>query len=107
MMRSKVTLVAECKWTNKSLDRGIVTDLETYKIPALRDAGFKIADPLRIVLFSKAGYGRSLCELANADSRIELIEVPAELGAADRHRGSAADNRLTTAHPAPPTTTTI
>ncbi|MGH3280974.1 MAG: ATP-binding protein [Trebonia sp.] len=84
MLRSKVTLVAECKWTNKPLDRGIVTDLETYKIPALRDAGFKIADPLRIVLFSKAGYGRSLRELANVDSRIELVDVPAELAASNR-----------------------
>jgi uncharacterized protein len=83
MLRNRVTLVGECKWTNKPLDQGIVTDLERYKIPALRDAGFKIADSLRIVLFAKAGYGQSLRERAVADSRIELVEVPPELAAAN------------------------
>lgn len=59
MMRGKVTLVAECKWTTKPLGPDIITDLDTYKIPALRDAGFKIADDLSIVLFSKTGYHHS------------------------------------------------
>jgi hypothetical protein len=83
MLRNKVTLVGERKWTNKPLGQGIVADLERYKVPALQDAGFKIADPLRIVLFAKAGYSRSLRELASADGRIELVDVSAELAAAN------------------------
>lgn len=82
MLRGKVTLVGECKWTNKPLTPKIVTDLETYKIPALRDAGFKTADSLRIVLFAKAGYSQSLRDLADHDPRVELTDVPAELAAA-------------------------
>jgi len=80
-LRGKVTLLAECKWTAKPLGSGIVRDLDTYKIPALRDAGFKIADDHAIVLFSKSGYTNSLRELAGHDQRIELIDVPAELAA--------------------------
>jgi len=83
-LRGTVTLVAECKWTNKPLTPKIVSDLETYKVPALRDAGFKIADPLRFVLFAKAGYSQSLRELADNDPRTELVDVPGELTAADR-----------------------
>jgi len=78
-LRGKVTLLAECKWTSKPLSSSIIRDLDTYKVPALRDAGFKIADDHAIVLFSKAGYTDSLRNLADHDSRIELIDVPAEL----------------------------
>lgn len=79
MKQGKVTLVAECKWTTKRLGPDIVTDLDSYKIPALRDAGFKIADDLQIVLFSKSGYSKTLTELAQRDKRIALIDVPREL----------------------------
>lgn len=88
MLRNKVTLVGECKWTNKPLGHGVLADVEEYKIPALRDAGFKIADPLRIVLFAKSGYSRSLRELASADPRIELVDVPAALSPGKLLRGS-------------------
>jgi AAA+ ATPase superfamily predicted ATPase len=79
MMRGKVTLVAECKWTAKPLGPSIVTSLDTYKIPALRDAGFKIADDLSVVLMSKSGYSESLRELAEQDKRLDLVDIPAEL----------------------------
>jgi uncharacterized protein len=78
-LRGKVTLIAECKWTGKQLNPAIVRDLEMYKVPALRQAGFRCADELRIVLFAKAGYTEALRDLAERDRRIELIDVPAEL----------------------------
>ena len=83
MLRNRVTLVAECKWTNRQLGSPVLTDLETYKIPALRDAGLDIADELRIVLFAKSGYSASLREIAARDHRIELVDVPTELATAD------------------------
>jgi AAA+ ATPase superfamily predicted ATPase len=79
--RGKVTLVAECKWTTKPLGPSILADLDNYKIPALQDAGFKVADDLTVVLMSKSGYSKSLRDLAAQDKRLELIEVPAELTA--------------------------
>jgi hypothetical protein len=30
------------------------------------------------VLFAKAGYGQPLCELADRDTRIELVDMPGE-----------------------------
>lgn len=79
-LRNRVTLVAECKWTSRPLGPSIIEDLDTYKIAALRDAGFQIDSP-KIVLFSKAGYTERLSERAGRDRRIELVDVPRELEA--------------------------
>lgn len=81
-LRGRVTLVAECKWTTRRMTPTIVSDLDTYKFPALRDSGFHVAPRPMIVLFSKAGYSTSLLELARNDSRIELIDVAAALAGA-------------------------
>lgn len=79
LLRNQVTAVAECKWTNKQLTPSIITDLDTYKIPALRDAGLKIVKDPRIILMCRSGYSDSLVELAATDERIELVDVPAAL----------------------------
>lgn len=80
--RSRVTLVGECKWTTRPLGPDIVQHLEDFKIPALRDAGCRVANSVRIVLFSKAGYTAALRRLAEDRGGIELIDVAAALGAA-------------------------
>jgi AAA+ ATPase superfamily predicted ATPase len=78
-LRNQVTLVAECKWTSKPLGRSIISELETYKIPALREGGFRIPEQPTIVLFAKSGYTRDLRSLAEEDDRIQLVDVPAAL----------------------------
>ena len=75
-LRNRVSLLAECKWTNRLLTPRIVGDLDDYKIPALKESGFNVVDEPKIVLFSKAGYSDSLRDLAEADQRIELVNVP-------------------------------
>jgi AAA+ ATPase superfamily predicted ATPase len=80
-MRNRVTLVAECKWTNRTLSPSIVDELDAYKIPALHEAGFRITAQPKLILFSKAGYSARLRDLASHDARIELIDVAAELEA--------------------------
>lgn len=77
--RGRVTVVAEAKWTNRALTAAIVSELDTYKIPALRQSGLKVASRPRIVLFSKSGYADSLKALADADDRIELVDIRAAL----------------------------
>ena len=77
--RGRITVVAEAKWTNTALTAAIVGDLDTYKIPALRQSGLKVVAQPRIVLLSKAGYTKSLIELAAGDNRIELVDIPAAL----------------------------
>jgi uncharacterized protein len=81
MLRGRVTLVAECKWTNRPLGPAIVAELDTYKIPALEDTGLRVIEQPRIVLFSKAGYSTNLRTLAQEDDRIELVDIAAELEA--------------------------
>ena len=77
--RGVVTIAAEAKWTNKLLTPSIVDDLRTYKVPALRESGLRIAKDPRIVLFSRSGYSKSLQDLASEDPHIELIDIAAEL----------------------------
>jgi AAA+ ATPase superfamily predicted ATPase len=83
-LRSKVSLVAECKWTTEQLTPQIIADIDTYKVPALKDSGFSLAKQLQIVLFSKSGYSDGLVELASHDPRIELVDVAKELSYAIR-----------------------
>ena len=77
--RNRVVVVAEAKWTNRPLDAVIVTDIERYKIPALRQSGLKVADRPLIVLFSRSGYSTRLHELARDAEHITLVDVPTEL----------------------------
>jgi AAA+ ATPase superfamily predicted ATPase len=80
-LRNRVTLVAECKWTRRPLEASIVADLDTYKVPALVDAGFEVVERPRVVLFSRSGYSEGLQTLADRDERIELVDVESELAA--------------------------
>ena len=82
--RGRVTVVAEAKWTNAPLTPAIVNHLDTYKIPALRQNGLKVVARPRIMLLSKAGYAKSLVDLAATDDRIELIDIPTALGPTTR-----------------------
>lgn len=79
-----MTVVAEAKWTNTPLTPAIVNDLDTFKIPALRQSGLKVIARPRIVLLSKAGYVKSLIDLAATDDRIELVDIPTTLGPTTR-----------------------
>ena len=56
-----------------------------YLIPALQDAGLRVVDEPKIVLFSRSGYSAGLRNLAEHDDRIELVDVPAELRADANH----------------------
>lgn len=80
LLRGRVTVVAECKWTKQPLTSAIVDDLDTYKIPALRDAGLKVAKDPAIILFCRSGYDDALVDRAEQSAgRIELVDVAAAL----------------------------
>jgi AAA+ ATPase superfamily predicted ATPase len=67
-----VIAVAEAKWTNKPMNASVLTDLRTFKLPALAQAGLTAADP-RIILASRGGFTPALTELASAAPDVELI----------------------------------
>ena len=73
-LRNTVTVVAEAKWTTAPLSPTIIDDLETYKIPALRQE-LKVAARPHIVLFSKSGYTAALQALAARETHITLVDV--------------------------------
>lgn len=79
--RKRVTLVGEAKWTNKPLGEKILHDLATYKIPALEQDGFRLADQLTTVLFSRSGYSTGLHARAASDQHLHLVDVDQMLSA--------------------------
>lgn len=66
LRRSSVAIVGQCKWTAGELGPKVLEDLETFKIPAMRQAGvrFTSGGPT-IVLFGKSGFKRALREAAD------------------------------------------
>lgn len=75
VQRSIVTIIGECTWTNRSMTPKVLTDLETYKLPAMRQAKlrFPAAGPL-IVLFSRS-FTSSLVDIAATRADVRLVTL--------------------------------
>jgi AAA+ ATPase superfamily predicted ATPase len=86
LSRGRVSIVGEAKWQTRPLGPAILTDLDDYKLPALVQAGYKMAATPLIVLLAKAGYSRSLVAAAAARGDVVLVDVPAALNRVDDER---------------------
>jgi len=75
LRRASVVVVGECKWQNSRMGLDVLQALESYKIPALRQAGTRLAKDLSIVLFSKSGFARGLTEAAKERRDLSLVEI--------------------------------
>jgi AAA+ ATPase superfamily predicted ATPase len=75
VQRSAVTMVGEAKWTARQLTSKVLEDLETFKLPAMRQAGIKVAGKPQIALFSRSGFKDNLVEQAAARDDVRLVEV--------------------------------
>jgi uncharacterized protein len=72
--RGRVTLIGECKWTSGPMTAKVLDDLETYKLPALRQDGLRVASPgPAILLFSKSGFKPNLTAFAAERDDIRLV----------------------------------
>ena len=69
-----VTAVAEAKWTNKPMSADVLTDLLDYKLPALAQAGLRIAG-VEVVLASRSGFTDGLLGLAASTPNVHLVEA--------------------------------
>lgn len=78
--RNRVTIVGEARWTARPLDVAILRDLADFKVPALVQAGFRLAGRHRTVLYGKGGYTEGLRRAAGEDDRIVLVDVADMLG---------------------------
>ena len=77
LRRSAVVVVGECKWQNRQLGLDVLDELETFKLPALRQGTARMGRDVSIVLFSKSGFGRSLVEAAEERDDLSLVDVDA------------------------------
>lgn len=73
--RGAVTLVGECKWTNSPLGADVLRDLDEFKLPALRQAKVRLAQSLRILLFSRSGFTDGLVAWADEREDVELVDA--------------------------------
>ncbi len=82
LSRSVVTIVGECKWTNSKMSPQVLVDLDTYKIPAMRESKVRfVKDGPRIVLFSRSGFTSELVEVAGSRADVTLLSAPELVGA--------------------------
>ena len=74
--RGRVTLVGECKWTSGPMTSRVLGDLETYKLPALRQDGARFAgNGPTILLFSRSGFKAKLVEQSVAREDVRLVDL--------------------------------
>ena len=82
-----VTVIGECKWTRKQMEGNVLSDLERFKIPAMRQAGIRFAKGgPQLLLFSRSGFKHALYKASEERDDIRLVdvkEVVAGLTAAD------------------------
>lgn len=83
-VRRSVRLVGECKWTAAPMGIEVLDALERDKLPALRHGGLSIARDAEIILFSRAGFGGRLVDVAGERGGVTLVDgtrLLADLGA--------------------------
>jgi AAA+ ATPase superfamily predicted ATPase len=72
--RGKVTVIGEVRWRSKSMDVGVLGEIDRFKLPALRKATAVVARP-QIVLVSRAGFTDALRAAAEGSPDIRLVEL--------------------------------
>ena len=75
LTNGRVTVIGECRWRSKAMDGNILKDIEDYKLPALRQAGYEIDEHLQLLLFSRSGYNGTVKQAASANERLRLVSV--------------------------------
>jgi uncharacterized protein len=75
LQRGRVTMVGECKWRSGRMNVRVLEDLNRYKLPALRQAGTRVAANPSIVLFSRSGFNDNLTRLAESQGNVRLVEL--------------------------------
>jgi hypothetical protein len=73
----RVAVIGECRWRNKAMDGAILEEIENYKLPALRQAGYEIDDELQVLLFARSGYNSTLRKAASENRRLRLVSIAA------------------------------
>ena len=73
--RNRVVLVGEARWRNAPMDVRYLAQIDSYKIPALRQSGLKVSKEVKILLFSRGGYTAALQDAAELRPDVDLLDV--------------------------------
>jgi AAA+ ATPase superfamily predicted ATPase len=76
----RVTVIGECRWRNKAMDGNVLKEIEDYKLPALRQAGYQIDEDLQVLLFSRNGYNSTVKRAASENRHLRLVSIDAVAG---------------------------
>lgn len=68
----RATVIGEVRWRSKPMAVDILEEIDRFKLPALQQAGVKVADP-EVVLVSRSGFGRGLKRAASENPHIRLV----------------------------------
>jgi uncharacterized protein len=71
----RVTLIGECRWRNKAMDGNVLKEIEDYKLPALRQAGYAIDSNLQLLLFSRGGHNATIQKVAANNQSLRLLGI--------------------------------
>ncbi len=71
----RVTVIGECRWRARAMDVDVLRDLESFKLPALRQGGVGVARDVEVLLFSRAGFSARLREEARRRGNVRLVEL--------------------------------
>jgi AAA+ ATPase superfamily predicted ATPase len=77
--RHRVTHVGEARWRKEPMGLSYLSEIEEYKIPALRQSSLKVATSVRIVLVSRAGFTAQLQDIAQRRGDLTLVDGPTAL----------------------------
>ncbi len=75
LSRSRVTVVGECKWSRNPVSETILSDVETFKVPDLRQTA-KVAQTTKILLFGRTGFTKNLIKSVQGRNDVTLIDLP-------------------------------
>jgi AAA+ ATPase superfamily predicted ATPase len=73
--RNRITLIGEARWGNSAMSASYLDEIQSYKLPALKQSGLKMIVQPKILLFSRGGYTKGLQTEADGRSDLELIDV--------------------------------
>lgn len=77
--RGRVTVVGEVRWRKRSMGAEYLTEIDEYKIPALRQSSVKVGNSIQIVLISRAGFTKRLKDLASGRNDVTLVDAATAL----------------------------
>lgn len=77
--RGRVTAVGEVRWRSAAMGVSYLREVETYKLPALRQSDLTMARTPTLLLFSRGGYTPELVSEAGRRTDLLLVDVPAAL----------------------------